>query len=185
MHLNKISPLLATIALAAALAGCGSSGSSGVSAKAYVKSICGAVAPFEKDVLTRSSALNLTQVKSPTQGKQALQSFLRAISGDTDTAVSKLQSAGSPNVKNGKQISSAIVSAFTQLKSAMHQAVTQADQLPTGSATAFKNGAVALGTNVRNSMTGIGQHLQASTIKSPELQTAAKNEPSCQQIGGA
>lgn len=148
-----------------------------------MKSICTAVAPFEKDVLTRSNALNLTAVKSPTQGKQALQTFLTAIASDTDGAVTKLQGAGNPNVKNGKTISTAILGAFTQLKTAMHKAAGQAGSLPTNSTTAFQSGATTLGNSVKTSMTQIGQSLQSSTLKSTALQQAAAKEPACKSIG--
>jgi hypothetical protein len=183
MRFLRISIPVTAILAALVLAGCGSSGSSDVTAAAYVKSICSAVAPFEKDVLTRSSALNLTAVKSPAQGKQALSSFLSAIATDTDGAVSKLQSAGTPKVSNGKQISSAILSAFSQLKTAMHKAASQSKALPTSTTKAFQTGATTLGNNVRTAMTSIGQNLQSSTLKSSELQKAAQKEPACKSIG--
>jgi hypothetical protein len=170
--------------LAFALAGltaCGSSGSSGVSPAAYVKSICSAVGPFEKDVAARSSALDLSSIKSAQQGKTALQGFLQAIAADTTQAVGKLRSAGSPSVKNGKQIQSAIVAAFTQLDNAMKSAAAAANSLPTGSPTAFKNAANALGQGVRTSMNGIGSSL--TSLKSSALEQAAAKEPACKAIG--
>jgi hypothetical protein len=146
-----------------------------------VKSICQAVGPFEKDVQTRSAALNLGTIKSAADGKTALQGFLNAVAADTDTAVSKLKAAGAPDVTNGKQISAAIVSAFSQLKTALGSAATQAGSLPTSSAAAFKTAANTLGTNVRTSMGGIGSSL--SGLKSSALESAAKKEPACQHLG--
>src|SRR5438067_5297577 len=115
---RKILACLTAVALAATLAACGGSSSSDVSAGSYVKSICQAIGPFEKDVQTRSQALNLSTLTSATQGKKALQDFLAAIVADTDKAVNKLKSGGSPNVNNGKKISAAIVTAFSQVKAA-------------------------------------------------------------------
>ncbi len=40
---------------------------------------------------------------------------------------------------------------------------------------------MSLGTNVRNSMNSIGSSL--STLKSPDLETAAKKEAACQNLG--
>jgi len=184
MTLTKSKTLTACGALAATLAlpACGGSSSSTVSASAYVKSICQSVGPFEKDVQARSNALNLSSVTSPAQGKQALQGFLGAIASDTNQAVDKLKAAGTPNVSNGKQISTAIVGAFTQLHTALSNAVTSADALPTDSAQSFRTAAVNLGTTVRNSMNGIGSSL--SGLKSPALETAAKKEPACQTLNG-
>src|SRR5512142_1260054 len=143
---RKLVALVGALALAVALAACGGSSSSGVSAGAYVKSICQAVGPFEKDVQSRSAQIsNLSAGTSAAQGKKALQDFLSAVVADTDTAINKLKAAGTPNVKNGKQIEAAIVSAFTQLKTALSAANKSAASLPTASPQAFKTAAQALG----------------------------------------
>lgn len=173
---------LTALSTAAVLAGCGgSSGSSKVTPASYVKSVCSAVAPFEKDVQSRSSALNLTTVNSPAQGKRALQGFLTAVASDTDQTVSKIKSAGTPDVSNGKAIQSAMVSAFTQLQSAMHHAATQANNLSTSSPAAFKAGADSLGGTVRSSITGIGSTLNG--LKNADLEKAASSEPACKALG--
>jgi hypothetical protein len=178
---RKIFACLATVAVAASLAACGGGGSSGVSAGDYVKSICNAIGPFEKDVASRSSALNLSNITSATQGKKALQDFLAAIVDDTQKAVDKLKSAGTPNVNNGKKISNAIVSAFSQVKGALTQAKAQAASLPTTDPAAFKNAAQSLGTGIRTSMSNIGASL--TNLKSPELESAAKKEQACSSLG--
>jgi hypothetical protein len=183
------------LAVAIALAGCGSSskssssGSSGgstttssskVSAASYVKSICSAIAPFEKDVQARSSALNLSSIKSASQGKTALQGFLTAVASDTDKAVTQLKAAGTPEVQNGPAISQGIVTAFTQLKSALSTAATQAGSLPTNSAQSFKTAAQSLGTNVQGSMSKIGSSL--GNLKSADLEKAAASDPTCKSL---
>jgi hypothetical protein len=179
---RKAAAIFGVLAIAATLTACGgSSGSSGATPAAYVKSICQAVGPFEKDVQARSSALDLSTIKSAADGKKALQGFLSAIASDTDGAVSKLKAAGSPNVSNGSKISAAIVSAFTQLKSALDKAASQAGSLPVTSPAAFKTAAQALGTSVQSSMSSIGSSLNG--LKSADLEKAAKSEPSCQTLG--
>jgi hypothetical protein len=173
---------LAATLLVALLAGCGgSSGSSGVSAQSYVKSVCSAVGPFEKDLLRRSNALNVSTLTNPAQGKQALQGFMSAVVADTDHAVSQLKTAGSPNVHNGATISAAIVSAFNQLRGALVQVQAQTNALPTNSAAAFKTAADSLGSAVRTSLGSIGAGLNG--LKSTELEKAAKSAPACQSIG--
>lgn len=169
------------LALALSLAACGGSSSSGVSAGSYVKAICQAIGPFEKDVQSRSSALNLSSITSPAQGKKALQDFLTAIVADTDKAVNQLKAAGAPNVNNGKQISTAIVNAFSEVKTALSQAKDQAGNLPTDSATAFKTAAQGIGTGIRTSMSNIGNSL--SNLKSADLENAAKKEAACTSLG--
>jgi hypothetical protein len=175
--------LLVAALLGGALAGCGGGGSSKVSAGTYVKSICAAVGPFERDVQSRSSALNLSNISNPAQGKQALRSFLNAVVADTDKAVSKLKSAGTPNVTNGKQISGALVNAFSRLRSALERAANGAAALPTGTPQAFKSAAASLGTTVQGSMSAIGSSL--SGLRSPDLERAAAKEPTCRSLAAA
>jgi hypothetical protein len=181
MPFGKKLAAMSAIAVSVALAACGGSGSSGPSASTYVKSICQAIGPFEKTVQSRSSALNLSTIKSPADGKKALQGFLNAVASDTDRAVTKLKAAGVPDVSHGKQVSATIVGAFTMLKAALSKAATQAGSLPTNSPTAFQSAAQRLGSTVQSSMTGIGGSL--SSLQSPDLETAAKKEKACLTLG--
>ena len=179
----KLPALILTCAMTAALAGCGgSSGSSGVSASAYVKSICAAVGPFEKDVQARSSALNLSSLSNASQGKTALQGFLTAVVADTDKAISQLKAAGTPDVTNGSKIASTLVQAFSALKGALAQAASRAQSLPTTSPAAFKTAAQALGTAVQTSMSSIGSSLNG--LKSADLEKAAAHDPTCKSLAG-
>jgi hypothetical protein len=183
MHLPKLVGALATAVVVCLLAGCGSSGSSGVTPAAYVKSICTAVAPFETDVVKRTDQLNLATLASADQGKKAIQGFLSGVKADTDQALSKLKAAGTPSIDNGKQLAATVVSAFSQLKAAVGHALAQADALPTNSPEAFRKAAAGLGTTVRTSMGGIGSSL--GRLKSPELEKAAAKERACTTLGRA
>ena len=188
MDWRKMCAALALLATVALVTACGSSGSggsssSGVTAAAYVKAICTAVGPFEKDVAARSNALNSAKLTSAAQGKQAVQQFLTAVSDDTDQALTKLRAAGTPDVSNGKTISTTIVSAFQQLHTAIGTALTQAKNLSTSSPQAFQKGATALGGTVQQSLGGISTSL--GKLKSPDLEKAAAKEPSCTALSGA
>jgi hypothetical protein len=181
MPARRRPPLLVALAVSVALAGCGSSGSSKVAPAAYVKSVCSAIGPFEKQVQNRSSALNLSTIKNATEGKKALHDFLAAVASDTDHAVSQLKAAGTPDVSNGQAIATGIVAAFTQVKGALSDAAGRASTLPTTTPQAFKTAASALGQNVQASMTKIGTSL--GSLKSPTLQAAAAKEPACKSVG--
>ncbi len=170
------------MAAALVVAGCGgsSASSSGVSASSYVKSICTAVGSFRTDVQNKISSLGAANISTPAQGKKALQDFLSAASTSADTAVTKLQSAGSPNVNNGKQISASLTKAFNQLSSALKQAETSTNSLSTSSKTAFAAGAKTIQTNIQTSIQGMLSSLGA--LKSQALASAAKNEPACTSL---
>jgi hypothetical protein len=182
--INKRTTILAATALSTvAVAGCGGGSSGGtVSAASYVKSVCSAVGPFEKDIQAKSSALDLSTIKSASQGKQALESFLNSATSDTKKAVDQLKSAGTPDVNNGKKIAEAIINAFSNLSDALNKAASQAQSLPTSSPTAFRDAAQALGTSVRNSMGSIGSGLTG--LRNQDLEKAASKEPACQTIQG-
>jgi len=172
--------IFAVLASLLVIAGCGSSSSS-VSANSYVKSVCGAIKPFVTDIQARSNSLNLTSLSSPAQGKQALEGFMTAAVADSQKAVDQLKAAGVPNVNNGKNISSALVDAFTKVKSALSAAQSQAAALPTGSVAAFRTAGQSLATTIRTSFASIGAGLGG--LKSAELSKAAKSTPACQSIG--
>jgi hypothetical protein len=190
MHRRPLYTALAVLAIAALVSACGGSSggsggssSSGVSAADYVKAICTAVGPFEKDVAARSNKLNTAKLTSAAEGKKAVQEFLTAVSSDTDQALTKLQAAGTPDVTNGKTISTTIVAAFKQLQTAIGTALTQAKNLSTTSPEAFQKGATALGGTVQGSLSGISTSL--GKLKSADLEKAAAKEPACTSLNGA
>ena len=159
-------------------AGCGSSGSSKVSARSYVKSVCSAISPLERDVVSRSSALNNSPASNAADAKKTLQGFLRAIEVDSAQAVSRIRAAGTPDISGGKTVSNAIVKTFTELRDAMSAAVTKSKSLPTDSANSFNSAAHALTTSVRGSLNNI----DASGLSNPGLEKAAAQEPACKSL---
>ncbi len=173
--------LLASLVITLAISACGGSSSSGVSAESYVKNVCTAVRNWATDIAARSNALNVASIKNASQGKTAIQGFFTAAVSDTTTVVAKLKSAGTPNVNNGKKISSALVSSFGQIQSALTTGESQANALPTTNPLAFKTAGQALANTVRSSLANIGSSLNG--LKSPQLQTAAKKEPACSTVG--
>ncbi len=169
---------LALLIVACLCAGCGSSGSSKASAASYVKAVCSAISPLERDVTTRSSALNKTTAANATEAKQTLQGFLKAFAQDADNALTGIRAAGTPDINNGKVVAATIIKAFTQLRDAMRVAVRQSNSLPTGSAASFNAAAQALGASVKGSLNNI----DASGLSNPELEKAAAKEPACKSL---
>jgi hypothetical protein len=174
----------ATAVAVLVLAGCGSSSSSssGVTAAAYVKSICTAVGTFRSGVQAKVTSLSSENLSTPADGKKALQDFLSSVATEANTAASKVQSAGSPNVTNGKQIASTLQKAFTQYSASLQQAETQVGSLDTSSAAKFRQGSQGVTTNIRNSLTGLLGSL--GTLHSTDLTNAAKKEPACTSLAG-
>jgi hypothetical protein len=159
-------------------AGCGSGGSSKVSAGSYVKSVCSAISPLERDVVTRSSALNNSSASNAADAKKTLEGFLNAIERDSEHAVSRIRAAGTPDISGGKSVAGAIVKTFSELRDAMKVAVTKSQSLPTSSASSFNSAAQALTTSVRGSLNSI----DASGLSNRDLEKAASKEPACKSL---
>ena len=171
----RVAPALLIVLLLCA--GCGSGGSK-ITAGTYVKSVCSAISPLERDVSIRSSALNDSTASNATDAKRTLQGFLNAIEQDSEHAVSQIRAAGTPDISNGKAVSGAIVRAFSQLRDAMKVAVSKSHALPTDSASSFNSAAQALTSSVRGALNGI----DASGLTNPALEKAASTEPACKSL---
>jgi hypothetical protein len=180
MRPASLRPALALLAAIALCAGCGSSGPAKVGAATYVGTVCSAISPLERDVVTRSSALNNSAASNAAQAKKTLEGFLTAVAQDSDNALSRIRAAGTPDIANGKSVAGSIVQAFTQLRDAMRAAVTKSDSLPTDSAASFKTAAQALGASVRASLNNIN----ASGLSNPDLEHAAAKQQACKSLNG-
>jgi hypothetical protein len=179
VHLPRLRCAIALLIVVLLGAGCGgSSGSSKVTPAKYVAAVCSAISPLERDVVTRSSALNNTTATNATEAKKTLQGFLTAIEQDAEHALSQIKSAGTPDISDGKAVAGTIVNAFTELRDAMTVASGKAASLPTDSAASFKSAAQALGTSVKGSLNNI----DASGLSNPELEKAAAKEPACKSL---
>jgi hypothetical protein len=179
VHGTSLRRTLTLISVAALCAGCGaSSGPPKVAPRAYVRAVCSAISPLERDVVSRSSALGGSTATDATQAKETLKGFLTAVAQDADHALAKIQAAGTPDIKNGERVSSAIVKTFTQLRDTMRTAVGKAGSLPTDSPSSFNTAAHALTVNVKGSLSSI----DASGLSDPDLEKAAANEPACQSL---
>jgi hypothetical protein len=162
-------------------AGCGgSSGTPKISPAKYVGDVCSAISPLERDVVTRSSALNNTTATNATEAKKTLQGFLTAVEQDSEHALSQIKSAGTPDISGGQAVAGTIVKAFTELRDAMKVALGKANSLPTDSASSFKTAAQALGTSVKGSLNKI----DASGLSNPELEKAAAKQAACKSLNG-
>jgi hypothetical protein len=180
VHPASLRCALALLIVVSLCAGCGSSGSSKVSPSSYVKSVCSAITPLERDVVTRSSALNNSTATNPVQAKKTLQDFLIAIEQDSTHALTQIRAAGTPDISDGKAVAGSIVKTFTQLRNALRAASGQATSLPTDSAASFKTAAQALGANVRGSLNNI----DASGLSNRDLAQAAAKQAACKSLNG-
>jgi hypothetical protein len=178
VHVASLRAAVALLSAVVLCAGCGSSSSSKVSTTVYVKAVCSAISPLERDVVTRTQALNAPAANA-VEAKKTLQGFLAAVGEDADRAVSRIRAAGTPDIDKGDSVASEIVRTFSQLRDAMRAATTKANALPTDSTTAYKNAAQALNASVRASL----KNIDSSGLRNPDIERAAAKEPACKALG--
>jgi len=181
MRRIQVRSLVVAVVIASLLAGCGSSGSKGVSAASYAKTICTAVDSFQKDAQSRVG--NLSATTNLAAHKAALQSAFGAVAADAGHALASLKAAGTPNMTNGKATADALVQGFTQVQTALSRATTLVGKLPTTSQSAFKSAATPIATAVEASLASLGTSL--SGLKSSEFDKAAASEPACKSLTGS
>jgi hypothetical protein len=178
-----IGACVCTLALALGIAACGGSKHphGAVSARAYASSVCKALAPFEREIASRSSALDPAATSSLAQRRTMLEGFLSTIAKDTDKAVAQLRSAGQPEIANGRAIARQFVAAFSRLQHAMDTAARASRRLPTHSQAAFKAAATSLGESVKNSVGG-GVLAGLTALRSRTLEAAAGKVAACRSL---
>jgi hypothetical protein len=176
----RIIAVLATAALA--VAGCGGSSSSGVSAASYVKSVCSAALNWRNSIQSAGTKLsNGVNTKSLTKAKSEYVDFVSSLVTATGQAESQLKAAGSPKVSRGGQISGTLVRIFNNAKNSLAQAASQASALPTTSAKAFESAASKVVTSIRGSLAGMSS---ISPQRNAQLHTAAAKDPTCRTLAG-
>jgi vacuolar-type H+-ATPase subunit H len=176
--------LLSTTALIAACGGDDDGGGESVSAGSYAKDICTATGDWVSGIQGLATDLqgSLPQGASPQEGKEALEKFLGDALDRTETYVSAVEDAGTPDVDGGEDAATEIQDAVNEARSIISKASDDAADLPTDSEQAFSREADELGNSTRDSLSAVGD-----AIGDPpeELSKAFQEEQACSQIGGA
>jgi len=175
---------LAGIAVTLALSACGgssASSSTGVTAAAYVKAACSALATWKSDVTTAAAKLQTASnaAKSLAQGKTEYVVFVTSLVAATSKAASGLKSAGIPNVKDGKQAAETLSQAFTQASTSLAGTITKAKAIPTTSAAAYQAAASGVSNQFKTSLNALSS---ASPKRNDQLRAAAAKDPTCRAL---
>jgi predicted lipid-binding transport protein (Tim44 family) len=186
--------LVATMAVLLSSCGGGGGGSGGgggvafgggskVGAQQWIKSACTSIGTWVRDIQKRVSGVTSQTPNSAEEGKKAITDFFEAVIADTGRLVDELRAAGTPDVDNGDQIETAILTALGNAKSALEQARTRVEGLPTNNPQAFLKAIQTMSQAVQGAFQKAGQ--QFSNLRSPELEAAAAKEPACKAITAA
>ena len=128
--------------------------------------------------MTRSAALKKQTATSAAEAKKNLRGFLDVVEQDSAHALSRIQSAGTPDISHGKVVAGTIVKTFTQLRNAMRSAVTKSATLPTDSPQSFQTAAQALLASVGNSLNKI----DSSGLNNPDVEKAEAGQAACKSL---
>jgi hypothetical protein len=184
--------ILIVSATALAFSACGGSkgpdtGTDGgkVTAKAFAHSVCSAVLQWQADIQKRSGDVSTQLGTSPdaAKGKQVLGDFIDGIITDTDTVITKLKGAGTPDVDQGQTASDALVNAFQQVKTSLTGVRTSIDGLPTDDPVAFQQAATNLSTSISSSFDSVATSLK--DVKVPALDDAFNADTACSSVQAA
>ncbi len=178
---SRAGSLLVAVLAVLLIAGCG--GVSGVKPAAYVKSLCAALGTWKSTIQTAGLQLESSGAASAARpvAKHDYQRFVAVLVSATQDAASALKSAGTPAVTHGKEIANGLSRAFATASSQLANANTQAQAIPTSSASSFQLGASAVTSEIRTALAGIAG---VTPRRSPELRVAAAKEPACQVLRG-
>jgi hypothetical protein len=176
---------IAILAAAAFVGACGGDdddGGDSVAAGAYAKDICSATSEWVTGIQGLAEDLQgqLPQGAGPEEGKEALGNFLGDALERTETYLTAVEDAGTPDVDGGEEAAKQIRDAVTEARDIIADASEQADDLPTDSEQAFSREADELGNSTRESLSSVGD-----AIGDPpkELEAAFEDEKSCSQVG--
>jgi len=121
---------------------------SSVDPATYVHSVCTTLTSYKTQVSSLEASAGLADATSIADVRDKLVAFLGQVSSATSSAVTDLQNAGTPNIKNGNKVAGLIVQEVTALGTAFTKATRAAQNLNTSNAKAFKKGADAIDKSV-------------------------------------
>jgi midasin (ATPase involved in ribosome maturation) len=174
----KIAALLTTAAVA--VAGCGSSSSSGVTPAAYVRSVCAAATNWRNSIQTAGGKLSSgVNTKSLTKAKTEYVTFVNSLVAATGQAGNALRAAGFPSVSRGKQIANSLVGIFNSARHTLANAASEAAALPTSSVHEFEIAASHVVSSIRSSLAGMSS---VTPENNAELRAAAAKDKTCQAL---
>jgi len=188
MREAKPAAWLAVVALVAVCAGgCGGSSTKTTSGKttadAYVSQVCSSIGEWLRSVENSSAEIGgqLNPGSTPAHAKAALETLMRTSVEDSERVVAGLHAAGTPDVADGDQISTALVGSFEQATTALRRVEEQVKRLPTNDPSAFLAASRQVSSSVQSSLAPIGSGL--SSLRSSELQQAAARTQACKNLG--
>jgi D-ribose pyranose/furanose isomerase RbsD len=167
-------------------AGCGGSskkkpaGSS--TASSYVAQVCTSLSTWFRNADVRAAQLEgQVATTTPQRGKQILESALAVSVSDTQTAVSALQAAGTPQVNNGEKIASALIDGVNRNLGTLQALQPEVAALSATDREAVREKAAHVAKSIQQALSSLATGQTA--LSSPELAKAAAASQTCKSVG--
>jgi hypothetical protein len=150
----------------------------------YTHSVCTTLNSYKAQVASIQQSSNLSSATTLTEVRDRLVSFLTQVGAASNTAVTSLQNAGTPNIKNGTKIAAVITNEITTLRDAFAKATRAARALNLNNVTAFKSATQAIGKRINAAGASAGQVLDNAKKRYnvSALKTAEAQDPTCQGL---
>ena len=149
----------------------------------YMEGLCAAIVSFQSDLVTENASFE-EQLSggspSPEETKTALGSFLGTAASRTEQLVDEVNALGTPDVDNGDEVRSTLVTAFEQVIALFNSAKSDIEALSVDDPAALVAGLEAVGTKLQEAGTGISSSF--NDLSSPELDEASADAPSCEGV---
>jgi hypothetical protein len=148
----------------------------------YVHSVCTSQTKYTSQIAAIEVSTNPSSATTLTQVRDRLVLFLNRVVAATSSAVTNFQSAGAPNIKNGKTIAALIVKGIAVRRGAFAKAARIAQALNPANAKTFGSGTQAIGKILA---AGTTNGVLAGTNKRynvTPLKAAVSQDPSCQGL---
>ena len=155
-----------------------------VPAGQWAPKFCEALSTFQERLAsdgTKADAVLSGKITNLTQAKTTLTAFMTRAVKDTDTAISTLKHAGTPNAPNGSKIVAQVMSGFQEARTLFTPAKTQAQHLPTKTLTGFENATKTLTADLNKGAQGLNAKFSSiQTLDTTEkIAAALQAEPTC------
>ena len=179
--------ILALVALAALLAGCGGddggSDAEGVPPEDWAASVCGALAGWQSSLQEQSQGPSsaVLEADSPESARDQIGEFLTQVISETETMIGEVRAAGQPAVDQGDQIAEDFNNGLQQMRTAFEAARQQVEEVPTDNPQAFQQELTGIGQELQTQGEAIGNQLDEidERYDADELSQAFDDTPAC------
>lgn len=146
----------------------------------WVQSLCTSLTTWGDD-LTEARDDNVVTEGNLDARRDALVSYLRQVTQDTDALLNRLKRAGTPDVTDGKAVTKAFRRGFRQARAAFAGARKDAEQVDTDSRRRFENALQDIQSDITEGAEAVGATFDTASERYDveALDEAFNSDPSC------